>query len=169
MQKKSLQKSHCMWFMWSSYVKLEILFKLVAQFSSIINTETLLRLQKAAPPWSIIQAWSSPSFPPVTIEEDKMASVDETPAFCMVKLNKFNPIHRIKWNSVDRIPAGTLWREQEIMNSKWCIFITYKIEKYILTYGVLHFFLNKYLLPVMYQVLCSCYTEFSSFVPQKQH
>lgn len=89
---------------------------------------------------SLIQAWSSPSFPPMTIEEDKMASAGETPTFCMVEWNKFQSIRRIKCNSVDRMPSGTVWKDQEIMNSKWCVLITDKIEKYILTSGDLHFF-----------------------------
>lgn len=105
----------------------------------------------------------------MTIEEDEMASVGETPTFFMVKLTKFNSIHRIKYNYMDRVPSGTLWKNQEIMNSKWCVLITYKIEKYILTYDDLHIFFHKHLLPVMYKVLCSCYTGFSPFVPKKQH
>lgn len=70
---------------------------------------------------------------------------------------------------MDRMPSGTLWKDQEIMNSKWSVLITDKIEKYILTSGDLHFFFDNDLLPVMYKRLCSCYTEFSPFVPQKQH
>lgn len=137
----SHQKSCYMWFMWSNYVKLEILYKSVAQFS-IINTETILHLQKAIPPWSVIQAWNNPSFPPMTIEEN------ETSVFGMVKLNKLNSIfysilnciHRITLNSMDTIPSGTLWKDQEIMNSKLCVLTAYKIKKYILTYSDFHIF-----------------------------